>query len=169
MRPIARMTRSAVCAALVVTALVVSPTPAAQGATLPPGFQESTVFSGLTNPTVVRFAPDGRVFVAEKRGVIKVFDSLTDTTPTVFADLNVNVYNFWDRGLLGMALAPNFPTDPYVYVLYTYDHELGRPPRRRAGGRPASTRIPARPRPARPATAASSARGCRACRPPATS
>ena len=68
---------------------------------------------------------DGRVFVAEKRGVIKVFDSLTDTTPDVFADLNVNVHNFWDRGLLGMALAPNFPTDPYVYVLYTYDHVLG--------------------------------------------
>ena len=97
----------------------------AGAATLPPGFQESTVFSGLTNPTVVRFSADGRIFVAEKRGVIKVFDSLADTTPTVFADLNVNVYNFWDRGLLGMALAPNFPTDPYVYVLYTYDHELG--------------------------------------------
>ena len=125
MRSIARMTRGAVCAALAVTALVVTPTPVAHGATLPPGFQETTVFSGLVNPTVVRFAPDGRVFVAEKRGVVKVFDSLTDTTPTVFADLNVNVYNFWDRGLLGMALAPNFPTDPYVYVLYTYDHELG--------------------------------------------
>ena len=83
------------------------------------------MFSGLTNPSAVRFAPDGRVFVAEKRGVIKVFDSLSDTTPTVFADLNVNVYNFWDRGLLGMALDPSFPTVPYVYVLYTYDHELG--------------------------------------------
>jgi len=83
------------------------------------------VFSGLTNPTAVRFAPDGRIFVAEKRGVIKVFDSLSDSTPTVFADLNVNVYNFWDRGLLGMALAPNFPANPYVYVLYTYDHVLG--------------------------------------------
>jgi glucose/arabinose dehydrogenase len=99
----------------------------AHAATLPEGFQETTVFSGLTNPTVVRFSPDGRIFVAEKRGVIKVFDSLTDTTATTFADLNVNVYNFWDRGLLGMALAPNFPTDPYVYVLYTYDHELGSP------------------------------------------
>jgi PKD repeat protein len=97
----------------------------AHAATLPTGFQESVVFSGLQNPTVVRFSPDGRVFVAEKRGVIRVFDSLTDTTPTTFADLNVNVYNFWDRGLLGMALAPNFPTSPYVYVLYTYDHELG--------------------------------------------
>ena len=75
----------------------------------PAGFQESVVFSGLTNPTVVRFAADGRVFVAEKRGVIKVFDSLTDTTPTIFADLNVNVHNFWDRGLLGMALDPELP------------------------------------------------------------
>ena len=83
------------------------------------------MFSGLTNPTAVRFAPDGRIFVAEKRGVIKVFDSLSDTTPTVFADLNVNVYNFWDRGLLGLALAPNFPADPYVYVLYTYDAAIG--------------------------------------------
>jgi uncharacterized repeat protein (TIGR01451 family) len=73
----------------------------------------------------VRFASDGRVFVAEKRGVIKVFDNLTDTTPTVFADLNANVYNFWDRGLLGMTLDPNFPTSPYVYVLYTYDADIG--------------------------------------------
>src|SRR5215211_21600 len=89
-------------------ALVISTAQPAAAATLLPGFQESTVFSGLTNPTAVRFAPDGRVFVAEKRGVIKVFDSLTDTTPVVFADLHV--YNFWDRGLLGMVLAPNFPT-----------------------------------------------------------
>ena len=53
----------------------------AAAATLPPGFQEEVVFSGLTEPTTVRFSPDGRVFVAEKSGLIKVFDSLTDTTP----------------------------------------------------------------------------------------
>jgi uncharacterized repeat protein (TIGR01451 family) len=88
---------------------------------LPSGFQESTAFTGLTNPTAIEFASDGRVFVAEKRGVIKVFDNLSDPTPTVFADLNANVYNFWDRGLLGMALDPNFPASPYVYVLYAYD------------------------------------------------
>ena len=111
--------------ALATAAVVITTPTTASAATLPAGFSESVVFSGLTQPTVVRFAKDGRVFVAEKRGVIKVFDSLTDTTPDVFADLNVNVYNFWDRGLLGMTLAPNFPTDPYVYVLYTYDHELG--------------------------------------------
>ena len=104
---------------------MMSVTSEAQGATTPTGFSESVVFSGLTNPTALRFSPDGRIFVAEKRGVIKVFDSLTDTTPTVFADLNANVHNFWDRGLLGMTLDPEFPANPYVYVLYTYDHELG--------------------------------------------
>jgi glucose/arabinose dehydrogenase len=96
-----------------------------QAAALPSGFQEVTVFTGLTNPSNVRFSPDGRVFVAEKSGLIKVFDSLTDTTPTVFADLRTNTHNFWDRGMLGMALDPNFPTNPYVYVLYTYDAAIG--------------------------------------------
>ncbi|WP_238016040.1 PQQ-dependent sugar dehydrogenase [Dactylosporangium sp. AC04546] len=94
--------------------------PAAAG-TLPAGFQEQTVFSGLTNPTNIEFSPDGRVFVAEKRGTIKVFDSLSDPTPDTFADLRTNVHDQWDRGLLGMALAPGFPTNPWVYVLYTYD------------------------------------------------
>jgi glucose/arabinose dehydrogenase len=96
-----------------------------EAATLPEGFEETVVFSGLVNPMSVRFSPDGRVFVAEKRGVIKVFDSLDDPTPDIFADLNVNVYNFWDRGLMSLALNPNFPTDPWVYVLYAYDAEIG--------------------------------------------
>src|SRR5205823_13895805 len=90
-----------------------------------PGFQESIIFSGLTEPTGVQFARDGRVFVGEKSGIIKVFDSLTATTPTVFADLRTEVHNFWDRGLLGLALHPNFPETPYVYVLYTFDAAIG--------------------------------------------
>jgi glucose/arabinose dehydrogenase/PKD repeat protein len=103
---------------------VVAPAERASAAPLP-GFQEDIVFSGLTQPTAVRFAADGRVFVAEKSGLVKVFDGLSDTTPTVFADLRTQVHNFWDRGLLGLALAPNFPTDPWVYVLYTFDAVIG--------------------------------------------
>lgn len=94
-------------------------------ATLPSGFVDDVVLSGLTKPTAVRFSPDGRVFVAEKSGIIKVFDSLSDSLPTVFADLRTNVHNYWDRGLLGLALDPAFPTRPYVYVLYTYDGPIG--------------------------------------------
>jgi glucose/arabinose dehydrogenase len=90
-------------------------------AAVPTGFREYIVFSGLDNPTSVEFAADGRVFVAEKRGVIKVFDGVDDPTPAVFADLRTNVYNQWDRGLLGFKLHPQFPANPSMYVLYTYD------------------------------------------------
>jgi glucose/arabinose dehydrogenase/PKD repeat protein len=93
--------------------------------TLPPGFSEEIVFSGLMNPTAIEFSIDGRVFVAEKSGLIKVFPSLSATAPTIFADLRTKVHNFWDRGLLGMALHPDFPTTPYVYVLYAYDAAIG--------------------------------------------
>src|SRR6478735_2577248 len=105
--------------------VVPAPAVAAPASAIVPGFEEVTSFSGLTQPTVVKFASDGRVFVAEKSGLIKVFDGLGDTTATVFADLSTNVYNFWDRGLLGMVLDPNFPANPYVYVLYTYDAPIG--------------------------------------------
>ena len=98
---------------------------AAEAASLPTGFQESVVIEGLQQPTAVKFAPDGKIFVAEKSGIVKVYDSMLDKEPTVFADLRTNVHNFWDRGLLGMALDPNFPDEPYVYVLYTFDAEIG--------------------------------------------
>ena len=52
-----------------------------RGATYLDGFQQSVVFEGLDEPTAVRFAADGRVFVAEKGGRILVFDDLTDPAP----------------------------------------------------------------------------------------
>ncbi|HEX3173613.1 MAG TPA: PQQ-dependent sugar dehydrogenase [Solirubrobacterales bacterium] len=93
----------------------------AGASTLPDGFQESVVFSGLSNPTAVRFSADGRIFVAQKNGIVKVFDDVEDPTATIFANLSEEVYNFWDRGLLGLELDPDFPAEPYVYVLYARD------------------------------------------------
>ncbi len=92
---------------------------------LPAGFQVANVFSGLNLPTALRFSPDGRVFVAEKHGLVKVFDDLSDPTPTVFADLSTEVHSYLDRGLLGLALHPSFPAAPYVYVAYTHDAVIG--------------------------------------------
>jgi glucose/arabinose dehydrogenase len=93
--------------------------PVAQGGE---GFQDTTLpQEGLTQPTVIQFAADGRVFVAQKSGRIFVYDDLNDQFPDTVADLRQSVYNFWDRGLLGMALDPNFPASPYLYVLYSYD------------------------------------------------
>ncbi|MFD1323396.1 PQQ-dependent sugar dehydrogenase [Micromonospora sonneratiae] len=93
----------------------------AVAAGVPAGFTQQVVFSGLTRPTKLVFSPDGRVFVGQKNGIIKVFDGLSDTTGTVFADLRSNVYDFEDLGLIGLALSPSFPADPWVYVSYTYD------------------------------------------------
>jgi hypothetical protein len=101
------------------------------GQTLPAGFQDAVVLSGLTFPMAVRFAPDGRVFVAEKSGLIKVFDSLQDPTPTVFADLRPQVMDYWDRGLLGLAIDPNFPR-PTVRTFPTPTTSIRRPPVPRA-------------------------------------
>src|SRR4029077_13347766 len=135
---------------LLLLTLLLAPTPAGAVA-LPSGFQQSVVFSGLTQPTAIQFASDGRVFVAEKSGLIKVFSSLTNPTPTIFADLRTNVHNYWDRGLLGLALHPNFPATPYVYVLYTLDAAIGGTPPRwgsvwgALGQRPGAPREPARP------------------------
>ena len=92
--------------------------PAAPATTLPGGFQQTTALSGLSNAIDVEFAPNGRVFVAEKDGLVKTCDSLSDPTPTVFADLRTQVYGFYDRGIEGIAVDPNFPANPYVYVYY---------------------------------------------------
>jgi len=118
------LTFIAACAVLL-GATPLAPARPARASTLPTGFQETIAFSGLTEPTVVQFAGDGRVFVGEKSGLVKVFDNLSDTTPTVFADLRTKVHNFWDRGLLGLALDPAFPSRPYVYVLYAHDAAIG--------------------------------------------
>jgi glucose/arabinose dehydrogenase/PKD repeat protein len=95
--------------------------------TQPPDYQQEVAWRDLEQPTAIDFSSDGRVFVAEKGGVIKVFDDLSDDTPTVIADLRENVFNFWDRGLLGMALHPDFPALPYLYVLYAYDFDPAHP------------------------------------------
>lgn len=123
-----RRSASLVGALLIVAALLpASAIPvAAVGATVPTGFADEEVWTGLDHPMAVAFAPDGKVFVAEKRGTIRVFSSLADTTPTTFADLSVNVDNYWDRGLMGLAVDPGYTTgSPYVYVLYAYNHILG--------------------------------------------
>ncbi|MFB9234759.1 PQQ-dependent sugar dehydrogenase [Plantactinospora siamensis] len=116
--------RGLVGALVLLLAVLINPGVAA--ATLPVGFTDQLVFGGLTEPTAVAFSPDGRVFVAEKSGLIKVFASLTAKTPTIFADLRTNVYDYEDLGLIGLALPPGFPTsNPYVYVSYTYDAPIG--------------------------------------------
>ncbi len=107
--------------------LLTIPAAAAQahGGPLPSGFRDTVAIPGLNGPTTFRIALNGEVFVAQKGGKILVFENLQDKTPKVFADLRKQVYDYGDRGLLGLALDPDFPASPYVYALYTFDHVIG--------------------------------------------
>lgn len=91
-----------------------------------PGFRVTTILSGLNEPTAVAFAPDGRIFVTERGGVIKAFDGMADTTSTTVVDMSAEVHAVEDRGMLGLAIDPDFATGrPYLYVTYTRDAPPG--------------------------------------------
>jgi glucose/arabinose dehydrogenase len=100
-----------------------APTSPAAVAAVPTGFADNLVFGGLTLPTAIAFAPGGKVFVGEKSGIVKVFDSTSDPTATQVVDLRSRVQDYWDRGLLGLAVDPGFGSAGrnFVYVLYTHD------------------------------------------------
>lgn len=87
---------------------------------LPAGFVDETVIGGLPYPTAIAFAPDSTMFVALKSGVVRVAAGGT-LLPTPFADISARVHDNHDRGLLGLAVHPQFPQQPYVYLLYTHD------------------------------------------------
>jgi glucose/arabinose dehydrogenase len=88
----------------------------AHAATVPAGFVESLVAGNLANPTAMQFAPDGRLFVCEQGGRLRVIKNGA-LLPTPFATVPVNA--FGERGLLGVAFDPDFSTNQYVYVYYT--------------------------------------------------
>jgi glucose/arabinose dehydrogenase len=78
--------------------------------------------TGLEQPTAFEFAPGGNLlFVAEKRGTVKVFDK-NGVAQGTFIDLSDEVNGARDRGLIGIAVDPQFLTGrPYIYLSYTYD------------------------------------------------
>ena len=80
------------------------------------GFVQSTFVSGLNSPTLMDFAPDGRLFVSEQGGALRVIQN-GQLLPTPFVTLPVD--SSGERGLLGVAFDPNFATDHYVYVYWT--------------------------------------------------
>ncbi len=87
---------------------------------LPPGFRVEQIVADLELPTTFAFAPDGRVFIAEKNGRVKVWkDGVLYAQPLI--DIRDEVNNFVDRGLIGMALDPNFAQNGWIYLMYSWD------------------------------------------------
>src|SRR3954452_17539588 len=83
---------------------------------LPTGFAQSMVAQGFDSPTSMVVAPDGRVFVAEQPGRLRVIkDGQLLSRPFV----TVDTAQVGERGLVGVELDPNFESNGYVYVYYT--------------------------------------------------
>ena len=89
---------------------------------LPGGFSSELVVSGLEYPTTFASLPDGRLLIAEKAGAVRLFkDGVLQPVP--FIDIRGRVNSHHDRGLLGLAVDPDFDTTGFVYLLYTYDDD----------------------------------------------
>src|SRR6185436_5144193 len=83
---------------------------AAGAAVLPAGFSEVRLAGTLNSPTAMSFAPDGRLFVCEQGGQLRVIkDGAVLATP--FTSISVN--SAGERGLLGVAFDPNFATNRF--------------------------------------------------------
>ena len=98
-----------------ITVLVFLAVSATYAATLPEGFTE-TAISGLSNPTAMQIAPDGRIFVCQQGGALRVIKNGV-LLPAPFITLSVDPVG--ERGLLGIAFDPNFTTNNFLYLYYT--------------------------------------------------
>lgn len=102
--------RTLVCALVALAAGRVAAT------TLPGGFTESVVATGMSGPTAMEFAPDGRLFVCQQGGQLRVIKNgalLSTPFLTVTTDMT------GERGLLGVAFDPDFANNQRVYIYYT--------------------------------------------------
>src|SRR5947209_1240814 len=101
---------------LIAAGLVCTTALSGKGATLPAGIAEIVVATGLSNPTAMAIAPDGRIFVCEQAGNLRVINNgILLSTPFV----TVTTDTTRERGLDGIALDPDFAHNGYVYVYYT--------------------------------------------------
>src|SRR5688572_30637745 len=99
-----------------VAAALLAGAAAVQAATVPTGFAVSRISGTLLSPTMVHAAPDGRVFVSEQAGRLRVIkNGALLTTP--FLTVTTGIER--ERGLFGLAFDPNHATNRFVYIYYT--------------------------------------------------
>ncbi|MEN6372843.1 MAG: PQQ-dependent sugar dehydrogenase [Armatimonadota bacterium] len=80
-------------------------------------FKVEVFASGLVVPWDMAFAPDGRVYVTERPGRVRLIENgVLRQQP--YAVINVSAEG--EGGLMGIALHPHYPNPRTVYLMYTY-------------------------------------------------
>lgn len=85
-----------------------------------PTFNHVLVDNGLSKPTAMRIAPNGDIYVCEQTGGLKVLrNGELYASNLIKVDANTSGPSNTERGLLGLALDPNFTANHYIYLYYT--------------------------------------------------
>ncbi len=92
----------------------------AHATVLPENFQLEITAQGLGQATGFDFASGERIYVTTKDGLVYVVQN-GRTLDEPFLDISAQVNNAGDRGLMDVAVDPDFPAKPYIYLTYSYD------------------------------------------------
>ena len=92
--------------------------PAVVAPQLPPGFSDSVV-TNVPAPTALTWTPDGRMVITSKPG--RVIVRHEDGTRTIALDISARVCDDIERGLVGVAVDPDFATNRFLYLYYTHE------------------------------------------------
>lgn len=84
---------------------------------MPVGFKNETIAEGINAGTALAATVDGRIYYAEQTGHIRIVeDGIVLETPLL--DLSARVNTHWERGLVGLQFDPQYPKQPYLFVVY---------------------------------------------------
>ncbi len=85
-----------------------------------PQIELKPFYDGVSFPTAISHAGDGRLFIAEQIGKIKIIDENGVIKPNLFLDINSIVKSSGgEQGLLGLAFHPQYTVNGFFYVSYT--------------------------------------------------
>lgn len=114
-----RITAAAVVLCLVSIIFLASNWAATEVSALPSDFEDALV-ANIAAPTALAFTPDGRLLITTQTGLVRVYqNNALVTAPAV--NLNSRLCTNSERGLLGIAVDPNFTVNHYVYLFYTFN------------------------------------------------
>jgi glucose/arabinose dehydrogenase/PKD repeat protein len=119
-RPIAVVVTALVAAALLGTVSVQGVQGASAVVPVPPAGFSDTLVASVPSPTAVTFTPDGRMLITTQPGLVRI-DVGGALLPTPALDLSARTCTDRERGMQGIAVDPEFPTNHYVYIYYTFD------------------------------------------------